>query len=100
MYYIIWQYRVKPEYLTEFISYYRAEGEWAKLFRLTVDYAGTDLLTAPGETGTFLTVDRWQSENSYNEFLKKNKERYEELDNLCSRFTTEEKLIGRYFDIG
>jgi len=47
-----------------------------------------------GSDGTYLTIDRWVSEEAFRSFVDGQRDRYAELDAACSVLTTEETLLG------
>ncbi|QOI96643.1 MAG: hypothetical protein HRU69_03685 [Flammeovirgaceae bacterium] len=98
MYRIIWRYTINPDFLDEFLKWYAADGEWAKFFRKSTNkYMGTDLLKSADNPLEYLTIDRWKSKSAYEVFRAANSTEYSKIDTLCERFTTDEKLLGKYF---
>lgn len=95
MYIIIWQYTIHPNQRESFLEHYHADGAWAKFFQASAHYFGTELLEL--EENEFVTVDKWMSKDSYDQFLKDNAKQYQELDNQCEGFTQSEILIEKTF---
>jgi len=95
MYIIIWQYTVHPSQCESFLEHYHAKGTWAKFFQASAYYFGTELLEL--EKNDFITVDKWMSKESYEEFLKDNAQQYQELDKRCEGLTQSESLIEKTF---
>jgi heme-degrading monooxygenase HmoA len=60
----------------EFERAYGAEGEWARFFRTGQGFVGTEILRDVESPGRYIVVDRWESRDSYNEFVAANKEEY------------------------
>ena len=56
----------------------------------------TLLLRDPARPLFFYTLDFWESEIAYDEFLLNNKSSYEALDRATEGLTDAERLIGRY----
>jgi hypothetical protein len=99
MYLIIWKYTVNPTHLQSFIEYYHAAGEWVKFFHQSNHYFGTDFIALDDDENTFVTVDKWMTPASYEQFLEDHKSAYLQLDKHCEGFTIEEKLVGKYFTV-
>jgi heme-degrading monooxygenase HmoA len=93
---VIWTYRVRKESLADFEHYYRADGVWAELFRKAPEYRGTTLLRDRDDPLRFATVDRWESWEAYERFLREHRNSYEMIDGLCADFTTEETKVGAF----
>ena len=53
-----------------FEAAYGPEGSWAKLFSTSTEYLGTELLRDAYISGTYLTIDRWGSEEAFRAFRK------------------------------
>jgi hypothetical protein len=47
-----------------------------------------------GTDGTYLTIDRWETEEAYRTFRDSEAERYAAVDAQCQSLTIEETLIG------
>lgn len=96
LFFVVWEFQVKPEHLAEFERHYAPDGSWAKLFREDPAYKETILLRDPKVSGRYLTTDVWQSENSYQAFQERSRERYRELDAAFAAYTIDEKLVGHF----
>jgi heme-degrading monooxygenase HmoA len=94
MHIIIWEFTVREERIQEFISAYKADGDWGTLFRRAEGYLGTQLLRSSEAPNTFLTIDRWESSNSFEVFRKRFGTEYEELDAQCESYTLSERNVG------
>ena len=46
--------------------------------------------------GSYLTIDRWASEQAFRNFRKENDAAYEALDRECDVLTSRETRIGAY----
>jgi heme-degrading monooxygenase HmoA len=92
MHVIVWRFRVRPGCEGAFESAYGDEGSWAQLFRTGDGYLGTELMR--GSDGTYLTIDRWISEDACRSFREAAAARIAELDAACSAWTLEETLLG------
>ena len=93
---IAWRYAVRPERVDDFLPAYRPDGAWARMFRRSVDYLGTDLLQAVDDATTYMTIDRWTSVAARRDFLAAHAAEYAALDAQCAAFTTAETLVGEF----
>jgi len=46
--------------------------------------------------GSYLTIDRWKSEEAFRAFRKDHDAAYEELDRACDALTEKETRVGAY----
>ena len=60
----------------EFERVYGADGDWAAFFRGARGYIGTELLRDREQPGRYLVVDRWESPETYNDFVEANRDEY------------------------
>lgn len=92
MYCIVWTYKVSEGNKTEFESEYGNHGTWSKLFMNSANYKGSFLHKSLDMAQTYLLIDTWTDEQSYEDFKRANANAYE---SLSSRFEglyeTEEK---------
>lgn len=93
MYRVIWEYKVKPKAVSKFEEMYGPLGEWVKFFKQSKAYQGTELLLDDETELAYITMDFWDSEKAFNDFVSTNKERYELLDQKGSAFTKSKKRI-------
>ena len=93
---IIWEFRVRPGQATEFERAYGPEGDWARLFRRSPAYLGTELLRDPDDPELYLTLDRWDGISDFEEFKEANGDDYHALDAICEPLCAEERLVGRF----
>lgn len=96
MFIVIWQFEVAEEKIVAFEAAYSADGTWAQLFRNSPDYRGTELLRDSYVPGSYLTIDRWTSEEAFRAFRRDNDAEYEKLDRTCDPLTARETRIGAY----
>jgi hypothetical protein len=96
MFVILWEFEVKPGSEDRFQVVYGADGPWVRLFRRDPRYRQTFLLRDPARPLFFFTLDFWDSESAYDEFLFNNKSTYEALDRATEGLTDAERLVGRY----
>jgi len=96
MFVVVWQFEIAEEKVSAFEAAYGPEGVWAKLFRGSASYIGTELLKDAYVPGGYMTIDRWESEEAFRAFRKNNDIAYEELDRACDALTSLETRIGAY----
>lgn len=93
---IAWEFRVRPGQAAAFERAYGPEGDWARLFRRSPAYRGTELLRDPEDPDLYLTLDRWTDASDFEAFKAGNGDDYRRLDQACEPFCTEERLVGRF----
>jgi hypothetical protein len=93
---VVWQFEIAEEKVPAFEAAYGPEGAWAQLFRTSPNYLGTELLRDTYVPLTYLTIDRWASENDFRTFRKDHDLEYESLDRSCDSLTSRETRIGAY----
>lgn len=96
MYVIIWSFQTSKARRRKFEEMYGPKGKWAELFRQSPDYIGTELLQSDDIPGLYLTIDRWQSEETYLNFLDDRVDDYKKLDDQCDKLTDSQEFMGRY----
>ena len=96
MFVVVWQFEIAEEKVPAFEAAYSSQGAWAKLFHASPDYLGTELLRDAYIPGSYLTIDRWASEDAFRAFRKSHDAEYESLDRACDSLTTRETRIGAY----
>jgi heme-degrading monooxygenase HmoA len=90
----LWEYEVPPETELEFLTHYASDGTWARLFRRSAGYLGTELYRDRARPGRFVTVDHWHTEAEFREFHARFAAEYEALDRQCARLTLREASLG------
>ena len=93
MYVIVWQFVPRTGCEADFEQAYGPEGRWAEFFRTGEGYHGTELWRGQG---SWLTVDRWQSERHYQQFRRERIAEYEAIDREMERLTEHETRIGTF----
>ena len=96
MFVVVWQFEIAEEKIAAFEAAYGSEGAWAKLFRSSSDYQGTELLRDAYIPGSYLTIDRWASEDDFRAFRKDHDAEYEAIDRSSDALTSRETRIGAY----
>jgi heme-degrading monooxygenase HmoA len=92
----IWRFRVPAASVEAFEHAYGPAGDWAELFARAPGYLGTELLKLDGEDGTYLTIDRWNTEAEFDATRKILEREYAALDRRCEAYTSEETWLGLY----
>jgi heme-degrading monooxygenase HmoA len=87
----VWKFIVRPENAAEFETHYGSDGSWAQLFRKAPGYVRTELYR--GEPGQYLTVDYWETPETYLEFKAAMGEEYAALDAQLEALTEREEPI-------
>jgi heme-degrading monooxygenase HmoA len=96
MFIVVWQFEIAEENVAAFEAAYGADGTWARLFRSSPDYQGTELLRDVYVPGAYLTIDRWSSEAAFRTFRKEHDADYESIDRSCDALTLRETRIGAF----
>ncbi len=96
MFVVVWQFEIAEEKVPAFEAAYGPEGNWALLFRKSPQYLGTELLRDAYAAGSYLTIDRWTSEEAFRAFRKDHDAAYEELDRACDQMTQKETRVRAY----
>jgi hypothetical protein len=72
MFVILWSFEVKPVNQVRFENAYGPNGPWVQLFRRDTHFRGTQLLQLPSRDCSYFTLDFWDSESAYLDFLAAN----------------------------
>ncbi|HEY1646575.1 MAG TPA: antibiotic biosynthesis monooxygenase family protein [Terracidiphilus sp.] len=96
MFVVVWQFEIAEDKIAGFESAYGPEGSWAQLFRNSPNYLGTELLRDAYVPGSYVTIDRWKSEEEFRAFRKSHDKEYEDLDRSCDSLTSRETRVGAY----
>jgi heme-degrading monooxygenase HmoA len=96
MFVVVWQFEIAEEQVAAFEAAYGPDGVWAQLFRNSPDYLGTELLRDAYISFSYLTIDRWASEDAFRAFRKDHDTEYEVLDRSSDSLTSRETRIGAY----
>jgi heme-degrading monooxygenase HmoA len=96
MFVVVWKFEIAEEQIAAFEAAYDPQGAWASLFRTSPDYLGTELLRDAYIPGSYLTIDRWASEDAFRAFRKGHDQEYESLDRSSDALTSKEARIGAY----
>jgi heme-degrading monooxygenase HmoA len=96
MFVVVWQFEIAEDKVAGFEAAYGPEGAWAQLFRSSPNYLGTELLRDAYIPLSYLTIDRWTSEEAFRAFRKDHDSEYEVLDRTCDALTSRENRVGAY----
>ncbi len=96
MFVVVWQFEIAEEKVAAFEAAYGPDGAWAQLFRSSPEYKGTELLRDAYVPASYLTIDRWTSEEAFRAFRKDHDKEYETLDRQCDPLTAKETRVGAY----
>jgi heme-degrading monooxygenase HmoA len=93
MFVILWEFEVKPGSEGCFQKAYGPDGAWVRLFQHNPHFRGTQLQRDPTRSLFYFTIDIWDSETAYENFLETNRTAYEEIDKENEGLTTHERRI-------
>jgi heme-degrading monooxygenase HmoA len=94
----VWRYDVRPGSEAEFEAVYGADGDWARLFRTSGGYLGTELFRSLDVPGRYLTTDRFVGLGVWQDFLAEHRAAYERLDRQCAVLTVAELELAAVED--
>jgi heme-degrading monooxygenase HmoA len=95
-YLAVWEFLVKRDSIPTFEKLYGPEGAWARLFRESPDYCGTELLRDPNQPGRYLTLDCWTSSAAVQAFKRDHHAAYAALDQESEASTEQETFLGEF----
>ena len=90
----MWEFRVRPERLHEFLRAYGSQGEWVRLFGRGEGYLRTELHQDREDPHRFVTIDYWRSAEDWSAFRSSFAAEFATLDARCEDLTLEERRIG------
>ena len=93
---IIWHFQVRPGREAEFEKAYGEDGEWVKLFRRGRGFLRTELYHESRKRRRYLTIDYWDSQESYATFRRQAVDEFEALDKRCEALTVSEIYLGSF----
>ena len=99
MFLVLWEYDVKPGFESRFETVYGPDGDWAQFFRRDPHYRETRLLLEPSRPSAYVTLDLWDSRETYENFRQQNREAYQALDRSCEPLTQRERHLGSFDEI-
>lgn len=89
-------YEVPPERVGEFEVEYGPSGGWSELFARAPGYLGTELLRDHAASGRYLVLDRWDSVEARDAFLRRWGDEYAAHSRRCERLYDSEVDLGRF----
>ena len=95
-YLYVWEYRVRAGREAEFLEAYGPQGTWVQLFRRAPGFVRTELHRDRVQPERFLTLDYWESEESWQAFRSQFRSEYEAIDARCAALTLSEHEIGKF----
>jgi hypothetical protein len=93
MFVILWEFEVKLGSEERFQKAYGPHGAWVRLFQRDPHFRGTLLQRDPARPRYYFTIDLWDSERAYRQFLDANQSLYLELDRNHEDLTSSEKHV-------
>jgi len=93
MFVILWEFEVKLGSEERFQKAYGPDGAWVRLFQRDPHFRGTQLQRDPVRPLYYFTIDLWDSEIAYRQFLDAHQAMYLELDRSHEDLTSSAKHI-------
>jgi heme-degrading monooxygenase HmoA len=93
---VFYRYRVHPQQVRAFEHAYGPNGPWAQLFGQHPGFRRTRLFRHKSEPQIYITIDVWDSKQSYDQFRAQHADEYNRLDAQLSMLKLEEHLLGYY----
>ena len=97
---IVWEFRVRRTKPGVFEEQYGGDGGWARFFRRGRGYRETILLRDSHTRGRSLTIDVWDTLESYRAFSEAHAAEYREIDRRCRTMTRSERRLGSFETLG
>ena len=95
-FHIVWKYKVPTENQSQFEKEYGIGGSWAKFFSESDYYKGSYLYHSVEKPDSYLLVDVWEDQASYEAFKGSHSERYHQLSNSFESLYSSEELLGGF----
>jgi hypothetical protein len=96
MFLVLWEFEVKPGCEDRFEKTYSSGGDWDSFFRCDANYLGTRLSRDIPRPRIYITIDSWESRETYTNFLAAHGAQYHEIDTACEGLTTNERHLGSF----
>ena len=90
----LWTFEVPAESEERFVSAYRSDGDWARLFATAPGFVRTDLWR-DGD-GVYLTADHWESVTAFERFQAGQGADYRRLDAELEGVSGIETFVGAF----
>jgi heme-degrading monooxygenase HmoA len=91
MFVVLWEFEVKPGSEECFQNAYGPEGAWVWLFQSDPHFQGSQLVRDPSRPRFYFTLDCWDSEIAYKDFLSAKRAAYEAQDHSNEGLTLHER---------
>jgi heme-degrading monooxygenase HmoA len=75
---------------------YGPQGEWVQFFSGARGYIGTELLRDVEQPGRYVVIDRWESQETYNDFLAAHRDDYMRRSDESSFHYVQELRFGTF----
>jgi len=98
-YSVFWKYRVKPQQKLKFEFEYGRRGTWTKFFGKSDKYQGSLLNKRDDEVNTYILIDIWVNKQSYDDFIKMNQEKYNEISIAFEHLYSTEENMGSFISV-
>ena len=95
-YFRIWRYEFAAGATAEFERAYGSAGDWARLFALAPGYLGTEFLQPIPPDIQYVTIDRWNAESDWNDFLKNHGAAYRSLGDQLAPLCVKNREVGNF----
>ncbi|AHX16372.1 hypothetical protein CH75_15085 [Dyella jiangningensis] len=93
---IVWEFRLAAGRASAFEQAYGPEGAWVRLFRHAPGFIETRLLRDTDEPTRYLTMDRWESRDAYDDFTRRFAAEYRTLDAQLEGLARSETRLGAF----
>ncbi len=93
-YLVVWEFYVSAGQEQSFEKVYGPGGDWARLFKGSEAYLGTELVRDVQNRARYVTLDFWASRGAYAQFRASHKAEYEAIDARCEMLTEQETEVG------
>ncbi|MFK7951931.1 MAG: antibiotic biosynthesis monooxygenase [Ekhidna sp.] len=95
MYCKIWNFTVESSKQEKFEEEYGRAGSWFKFFETCEDFLGLELMkNADGKT--YMVIDRWMSEDDYEDYISDNQAVYDDLTDKNKELYSEQQSMGTF----
>ncbi|WP_426270505.1 antibiotic biosynthesis monooxygenase family protein [Dyella kyungheensis] len=98
-YAIVWEFLVPEDQTASFEAAYGPDGPWSQLFARAPGFLEVRLLRSHDRAGRYLTIDRWQSVNAFENFKRHFAKEYQELDRQLEGLASSEVPLGAFDDM-
>jgi heme-degrading monooxygenase HmoA len=75
---------------------YGPDGEWARFFKGARGYVGSELLRDLEEPGRYVVIDRWESAETYNDFIEAHRDEYMQRSDDTAFHYVQELRFGTF----